>query len=59
MEPTRFDCVVMKRRRAEMIYRQTNPMTLEERTEFWEARTGALRRRQEQLRKPKGTVREP
>ena len=45
-----FDCVEMKRRGAERIYKQVVNMTLEEQLAFWQKRTTLLQKRQQALR---------
>ena len=47
MKRKRFDCVEMKRRGAEKIYKQIGRMTQEEQLAFWQARTEVLRKRQQ------------
>lgn len=39
-----FDCVDMKRRGAEAVQATTDPMTVEERLAFWQAKTADLRK---------------
>ena len=56
MEASKFDCVAMKRRGAEIIYEQTKDMTLEEELQFWRERTRELRKQQEELRNKRGTA---
>ncbi|WP_156427588.1 hypothetical protein [Thiohalocapsa sp. ML1] len=45
------DCVALKRRGAEHVARLIAGMTVQEQLAFWDKRTEALRRRQEQKRK--------
>ena len=51
MKKKTFDCVAMKRRGAEKIYKQIAGMTPEEQLAFWSARTEILRKRQQVIRK--------
>ena len=46
----KFDCVKMKRRGAERIYKQIVNMTLEEQLAFWQERTKLLRKRQQTVK---------
>ena len=46
-----FDCVAMKRRGAEKIYRQIAEMTPKEQLAFWGARTEMLRKRQQVIKR--------
>ena len=46
----KFDCVEMKRRGAEKIYKLTTGMTLEEHLALWQERTMSLKKRQQELR---------
>lgn len=45
-----FDCVAMKRRGAEKIYKQIAGMTVEQELAFWQQRTDALKQRQHTIR---------
>ena len=45
-----FDCVTMKRRGAEKIYKQIAGMTTEQELAFWQQRTDALKQRQRSIR---------
>lgn len=45
-----FDCVVMKRRGAEKIYKQITGMTAEQELLFWQHRTDSLKQRQHAIR---------
>ncbi len=52
MEKTKkFDCIALKRRGAEKIYKRLAKMSQEEQLAFWQARTLALRQRRQQLKK--------
>jgi hypothetical protein len=44
-----FDCVAMKRRGAEKIYKQIAGMTTEQELAFWQQRTNALKQRQRSI----------
>jgi hypothetical protein len=50
-----FDCVKMKRRGAERIYKQIVNMTLEEQLAFWQERTELLRKRQQTVKTRRNT----
>ncbi len=52
------DCVAMKRRGAQQIYEQTKNMTLDEQLQYWQQRTGELRRRQQQRRNTQRAAKE-
>ena len=45
-----FDCVAMKRRSAEKIYKQIAEITIAQEMAFWQQRTDALREKQRALR---------
>jgi hypothetical protein len=45
-----FDCVEMKHRGAERIYKQIVNMTPEEQLAFWQERTELLRKRQQTVK---------
>ncbi len=45
-----FDCVAMKRRGAEKIYKQVAGMTTEQELAFWQHRTDTLKQRQHSIR---------
>jgi len=47
MKKTKFDCVEMKRRGAEVVEEKTKSMTREEEYEFWIRQTRNLRQFQE------------
>ena len=51
-----FDCVKMKRRGAERIYKQIVNMTLEEQLTFWQERTELLRKRQQTVKTRRDTA---
>jgi hypothetical protein len=53
-----FDCVAMKRRGAEIIYRQVVDMTIPQQLAFWRDRTRALKQRQKFVRTA-GSSRKP
>ncbi len=44
----KFDCVTMKRRGAERIYEATKNMTTQQQLEYWQQRTGELRKKQDE-----------
>ena len=50
MTRTKFNCVTMKRKGAELVLAQTARMSKEQESEFWEQQSKRLRERQESLR---------
>ena len=55
MTKNTFDCVKMKHRGAERIYKQIVNMTLEEQLAFWQERTELLRKRQQTVKTRRNT----
>ena len=59
MKTKTFDCVQMKRRAAERIYKTTKEMTLEQKIQFWKEKNQSFRQEVENVRKVSGTTGKP